>query len=364
VIFLGLNKTIIVSNQNLNGNFYGRFLGVSAAKQLNFNKTAAYNHIVTQLDFGPRVPGTVSHDDCASWISSELNQVTDSVVTHNFTIQKSGEPSYQCQNILGKINTQKENIVILSAHWDSRNVAEKDTINQSLPIPGANDGGSGVGVLLELARVLYDFKEWLDCQLWLLFLDAEDQGYSRGMYGLQGWNWAEGSVFFANEIESFYDNSTEDFDCFILLDMVGGSNLQFIKEGRSDDALHDSIFDEGTRLGYYEAFPSQPEIMYVLDDHVAFYDIGIPVVDLIIDFIQGEWTYHHTHADDLSNIDIESLMITGQTLESFMKKYYTTSNTKDWRKADLPTSAYLIITVGSIFFIGLILNSIRSKKQN
>ncbi len=362
-ITLGLYLDSSIENLIHDFNKDENLLGISAAQTLYFNKTTAFNYIETQLDFGPRVPGTTSHDDCADWIRDELNETTDTILTHNFTIQKYSGPSYQCQNILGKINPQKENIVIFSAHWDSRNVAEKDTENQSLPIPGANDGGSGVAVLLELARVLSEYKSELDCQVWFLFLDAEDQGYSRGMYGLEGWSWAEGSIVFANEIDDFYNTTSETFDCFILLDMVGGSNLKFIKESRSNEALHDSIFDEGAKLGYYEAFPSQPTTMYISDDHVAFDNIGIPVIDLIIDFINGEWTYHHTHSDNLSNIDVESLLITGQTLEAFMKKYYTTNQNKDWRKADLPTSVYISITIGSIVLVGLLVRLMIRRKQ-
>jgi len=241
--------------------------------------------------------------------------------------------------------------------------SEKDTENQSLPIPGANDGGSGVAVLLDLARVMYEYKTELDCQLWFLFLDAEDQGYSRGLYGLQGWGWAEGSIEFANEIDTFYNSTSESFECFILLDMVGGSDLKFVKESRSNTALHDSIFDEGAKLGYYKAFPSQPKSMYITDDHIAFDNLGIPVIDLIIDFIDGEWIYHHTHSDNLSNIDPESLLITGSTLESFMKHYYSTNQNKDWRKADLPTSVYLVIVIGAILFSGIFINILFKRKQ-
>ena len=362
VVVLGLNMKGFISQSNykLSGN--DSWFGTSAAKTLFFNETTAYNFIETQLSFGPRVPGTLSHIECADWIREELFDITDNIMTHNFTIQKYSEPSYQCQNILGKINPAKENIVIFGAHWDSRNVAEKDTENQSSPIPGANDGGSGVAVLLELARVLYGYKDELNCQIWFLFIDAEDQGYSRGMYGLEGWYWAEGSLAFVNEIDSYYNFSLEIFECFILVDMVGGSNLQFIKESRSDEALHDSIFDEGMKLGYYEAFPSRPKVMAITDDHVAFDAFGIPVIDLIIDFVEGDWTYHHTHSDDLSNIDEESLLITGQTLESFMKTYYTLNQNKDWRNTDLPTSVYLSITVSSLFLVGLLVYLILKRK--
>ncbi|MHA2309259.1 MAG: M28 family peptidase, partial [Candidatus Heimdallarchaeaceae archaeon] len=272
---------------------------------LNFNETTAYNHIATQLDFGFRVPGTSAHNDCAEWISDQLELYTDQVSIHDYSIQIGEQPSYYCQNILGKINTEKDNIVILGTHWDSRNVAEKDSYNQSQPIPGANDGGSGVGVLLELARVLSLYKDNLDCQVWFLFIDAEDQGYSLGMYGLEYWNWCEGSKKFVEDIDGFYDSDSETFDSFILLDMVGGTNLRFVREANSDQTLHKRIFREGQKLGYSNAFPENPTGLSIIDDHIAFKDYGIPVIDLIIDFINGEWGYHHTHSDNLDNIDPE-----------------------------------------------------------
>lgn len=309
---------------------------------LDFNETNAYNHISTQLDFGFRVPGTASHNNCADWICGQIGIYTDEVMIHDYSIQIGEQPSYFCQDILGKLNTEKNKIVILGAHWDSRNVAEKDTYNQSQPIPGANDGGSGVAVLIELARVLSLYKDNLDCQIWFLFIDAEDQGYSRGMYGLEYWDWSEGSRVFVDDIDEFYDSSAENFDSFILLDMVGGSNLQFIREANSDSNLHNRIFREGQKLGYSSAFPENPTVMSIIDDHIAFKDFGMPVIDLIIDFVNGEWEYHHTHSDNLENIDPESLKITGQTVESYMKNFYTVG---------FPVWAYFVIILGSIILV-------------
>ena len=327
----GNNETILSSS--------GIISSASANNvSLNFNETIAYNHVSTQLDFGFRVPGTTAHNNCADWIRNQIDQYVDEATTHNFSIQLGGQPRYYCQNILGKINTNKNNIVILGTHWDSRNVAEKDSYNQSQPIPGANDGGSGVGVLIELARVLSLYKENLDCQIWFLFIDAEDQGYSLGMYGLEYWDWSEGSREFVEDINEFYDSSSETFDSFILLDMVGGTNLQFIREANSDQNLHRRIFREGQKLGYSNAFPENPSGMSIIDDHIAFKDIGIPVIDLIIDFINGEWEYHHTHSDNLDNIDSESLKIIGQTIESYLKTCYTEG---------FPVWAYFIIIFGS-----------------
>ncbi len=289
---------------------------------LIFNESNAYNHISSQLDFGFRVPGTTAHNNCADWIYNQIQTYVDEVDIHDFSIQKESQPSYYCQNILGKINTNKSKIVILGAHWDSRNVAEKDTYNQSQPIPGANDGGSGVGVLIELSRVFSLYKDNLDCQIWFLFLDAEDQGYSRGMYGLEYWDWSEGSKKFVEDIEEFYDSKSEKIDSFILIDMVGGTDLQFIRETNSDAILHNQIFREGRKLGYNSAFPFNPTEMAVIDDHIAFRDYGVPVIDLIIDFVNGEWDYHHTHSDNLDNIDPTSLKIIGQTIESYIKSNF------------------------------------------
>ena len=328
---------------------------------LNFNSTNAYDHIKTQLDFGFRVPGTEAHVNCANWISNTLYSSINTVEIHNFEIQKSGQPSYNCRNILGKLNTDEKEIVILAAHWDSRNAAEKDSVNQTLPIPGANDGGSGVGVLLELARILSLYENNLKSQFWFLFIDAEDQGLSRQIYGLQDWDWAEGSKEFANNIDDFYDSSKESFECFILLDMVGGTNLEFVKEVHSDEDLHNSIFNEGRNLGYTQAFPTDPEIKSIIDDHIAFYELGIPVIDLIIDFNSGEWLYHHTHSDDLSHIDQNSLNITGSTVESFIKRYYTTGTEESWTIEEEHTQLKIGVVIFSLSILGCISILLRKK---
>ncbi|MCG3223033.1 MAG: Zn-dependent exopeptidase M28, partial [Candidatus Heimdallarchaeota archaeon] len=280
------------------------------------------------------------------------------VLTHNFTIQKEGQAAYECQNILGKLNTNEEKIVILGAHWDSRNVSEKDYIDRNLPIPGANDGASGVAVLIELARSLSFYTANLTCQVWFLFIDAEDQGYTNGMYGIQDWGYVEGSPIFVENIENFYDPSEEILECFILLDMVGGTNLTFIKESRSDDNLHEGIFTEGRLLGYNESFPVTPKTMSINDDHIPFTELDIPVVDLIIDFLYGDWTHHHTHLDDLSNIDPESLKITGRTVESFLKTYYSIDSNQTWIESDsgFPLWGYsliglVIIVIATVIFL-------------
>ncbi len=346
IFVLLVNLNVLIGYSTINP--LSEFNSVTQNGQiLQFNETNAYNHISSQLDIGYRVPGTSDHDFCADWIRDQIHTHVDSIITHNFTIQKEGQAAYECQNILGKMNTDEEKIVILGAHWDSRNVSEKDYIDRHLPIPGANDGASGVAVLIELARILSYYTDNLTCQIWFLFIDAEDQGLTNGMYGIQDWNYVEGSPVFVEEIDDFYDSSSEELECFILLDMVGGTNLTFIKESRSDEALHESIFNEGRNLGYNDSFPISPKIMSITDDHIPFKSLNIPVIDLIIDFIYGDWTHHHTHSDDLSNIDIESLRITGRTIESFIKNYFSLNSSQTWNDDDFifPLWGYSLIGV-------------------
>lgn len=333
--------------------------------QLQFNASKAYDHIITQLNFGFRVPGYQAHDDCANWINQTLQNITEAVIVQEFTIQKSGQPAYQCQNILGKLNTNETDIIILGAHWDSRAVAEKDSYNKTQPIPGANDGASGVAVLLELARILNQSKAEINAQIWLVCLDAEDQGN----YGIEGWRWCEGAIAFNNALESFYNSDNESINCFILLDMVGGTNLKFIDEAHSTNTLQNAMFLEGRSLGYIEQFPEWPKLMAITDDHVPFLENNIASVDVIIDFIDGPWKHHHKHSDDLSNIDINSLNITGRTTESFIKTYYNSTSLPNWGNPSnndmwqLWLWPVLIITVIGIAFVFIIKYS-REKSFN
>lgn len=339
------------------------------AYQHQFNAQNAYQHIGTQLDFGYRVPGYTAHDQCADWIRNQMESKTEQVITHQFT--KDG---IECENILAKINIQKSNIVILGAHWDSRAVAEKDPDpeNQDDPIPGANDGASGVAVLIELARIFETIKVNISCQVWFLFLDAEDQGESLGVYGIDGWSWCEGSRAFNNVIDQYYDGPAETIESFVLLDMVGGTNLQFIREsGYTDDDLYDQIWFVGRDLGYTTEFPSDYASYRIIDDHVYFHQNGIPAADLIIDFSSGNprWNHHHRQTDDLSNIAQSSLDATGKTMESYFNVFYNSeapppnypNNTGGWE-----TWQYILVIGGgtvAVVAIGIsILNKIQMKK--
>lgn len=271
---------------------------------------------------GFRIPGTEDRVNCANYFISKFQNIDSNFtyVLHNFTVQ-----SIECQNVLFKMNQNHDKIVILGAHYDSRAKATKDPnpLNRSDPVPGANDAASGSAVLIELAQNLYQKRENLSCQVWFLFFDAEDQGADSGGSGMAGWDWCEGSQRFVAEINNFYDEQTENFDCMILLDMVGGINLRFINELYSTSSLLDELFAIGRALGYTNQFPSNPEENRILDDHRAFLNIGIPSADLIINFWDNpDWDFHHTISDNITYVRSDSLQVTGRTVEQFIYNNY------------------------------------------
>jgi len=290
---------------------------------LEFNGDNAYLMVEDQINLNLthyRTPGTKGREDCADYFVNKFKEIDENFtyILHNFTIL-----SVDCQNVVFKLNEHLDNIIILAAHYDSRAKATKDpTIAlRSYPVPGANDGASGCGALIELARVFYDQRLDIECQIWFLFFDAEDQGYDYDA-GIPGWNWCEGSTRFANNLEDFYD-SPEYFDCMILLDMVGGANLQFINEQHSTSSLLQELFEIGRQLGFEQDYPANPISATITDDHVSFVEKGIPSADLIINFWNNpSWNYHHTTLDNLSHISNHSLEITGKTIEQFIFNNY------------------------------------------
>ena len=298
---------------------------------LNFNENNAYDHVVYQTNIGYRIPGTNASRTCTTYFVSEFQDID---IHFNYTLHNFTTHLTSCQNALFKLNDDEENIIILGAHYDSRAKATKDPTlsNRNLPIQGANDGASGCAVLLELARVCYQIKDNLSCQLWFIFFDAEDQGKDSGGYGIDGWDWCEGSLKFVSDIDSFYNSSIERIQCMLLLDMVGGVNLQFIAEHHSTSSLLDELFDIGRQLGYTAEFPVYRTSKVVLDDHVPFIYADIPSADLIINFWNNpSWPYHHTIKDDISSISRHSLEVTGKTVEQFIYNNYLNSSSSSYQ---------------------------------
>ena len=339
--------------------------------ELKFKGDQAFIYLEDQLNIGYRIPGTQERADSANYFISKFKEIDSNFTNmlHNFTIH-----STNCQNVLFKINENQSNIVILGAHYDTRARATKDLINDSVPVPGANDGASGSAVLIELAKVFYDVRENLSCQIWFLFFDAEDQGYDKGP-GIVGWDWVEGSTNFVNDIDNFYDSQNEEFEAMILLDMVGGKNLRFINEEYSTSSLLDELFATGRELGYTTQFPSNPTSGRITDDHVAFVNIGIPSADLIINFWDDpNWPFHHTTEDNINNVEDISLEATGRTIEQFIYNNYLNTTTEIYKgkypwvedidKTFLETVMFFIIVVAIVSIIILSVKIVKQKPSN
>jgi glutaminyl-peptide cyclotransferase len=201
-----------------------------------------------------------------------------------------GHPIY---NIIAKRNDQSPQIV-LGAHYDTRFFADNDPdlTKRSQPVPGANDGASGVAILLELARSLP--KDIIPT--WLVFFDTEDNGR------LDGWDWILGSRAFAEEIKIAPR-------AVVIVDMIGDADLNIYLEKNSNLAIRTEIWSTAEKLGYGDVFINK-EKYSMEDDHTPFLEAGIPAVD-IIDF---DYPYWHTTLDTPDKVSAKSLQAVGETL--------------------------------------------------
>ncbi len=255
---------------------------------VSFDSSRAYADVQTQVSFGQRTPGSEGHARVREWMRKELESAGWIVKVHE--TERLGHPIY---NLIAKRSEENPEI-ILGAHYDTRFFADADPdpARRSQPVPGANDGASGVAVLLELARALP--KETLP--IWLVFFDAEDNGR------VEGWDWILGSRAFVEEIPA-------QPRAVVIVDMVGDSDLNIYLERNSDHAIRAEIWETASQLGYGDMFLNE-ERYSMLDDHTPFIKAGIPAV-LIIDF---DYPYWHTTQDTLDKVSAKSLGAVGETL--------------------------------------------------
>ncbi len=270
-------------------------VGVSSCNQdsslelIDFDGQEAYEFVSHQLSFGPRIPGESGHELTISLIENTLSENNWEVVTDPDEFQ-----GIEINNIVGK-KGDGDTWIIIGAHYDTRIYADQDIKmeNRLKPVPGANDGGSGVGILLELSRVIPDLSS---LEIWLVFFDQEDSG------NINGQDWIIGS-------RNFVDNLDKYPDKVIILDMVGDNDLNIYFEKSSDNELSKEIWQIADNLGYGEYFV--PEVRFnMIDDHTPFIQKGISAID-IIDF---DYPYWHTTEDTLDKISAESLEIVGKTI--------------------------------------------------
>ena len=257
-----------------------------------FNGRRALADVAYQMSVGPRTIGSTAHAQVREWIAANLEDEGWQVEIQEF--EQNGTVLY---NIIAKRGSGTP-WIILGAHYDTRLAADRDPNpdRRSDPVPGANDGASGVAVLLELSRSL---PEDLNKQIWLVFFDAEDNGR------LAGWDWILGSRHFVSMLEG-------QPQAVIIVDMIGDEDLQIYLEKNSDAGLASEIWDQAGGLGYDQFIP---EYRYqILDDHTPFLEAGIPAVD-IIDF---DYPYWHTTGDTFERVSAESLDAVGETILSWI----------------------------------------------
>ena len=257
-----------------------------------FDGQRAYEDVHRQVAMGPRIPGTEGHARILKWMQEELQGAG-----WQAEIQESESLGHPIKNLVAKRSDDSPRI-ILGAHYDSRIFAnlDPDPANHSLPVPGANDGASGVAVLIELARSLPERT----VPIWLVFFDAEDNG------NIDGWDWILGS-------REFVRNNAVQPEAVVIVDMIGDADLNIYKEFNSDPVLTDEIWAVADKLGYQDRFI--PDYRHsITDDHTPFVEAGIPAID-IIDF---DYPYWHTVHDTPDKVAAESLQTVGETLYAWI----------------------------------------------
>lgn len=277
----------------------------------DFNADSAYFFVEQQLSFGPRTPGSEAHQNCLNFLEATLKRFTPEVQIQNFKTRLSNGEIIDGKNIIASFQPEKKNRILLCAHWDSRPHADQDPdpSNHTKPLQGANDGASGVGVLLEIARhlITHETSAGID----IIFFDVEDSG----TYGDND-SWALGSQYWSKNPHQI--NYRARFG--ILLDMVGGFDPIFTKEATSmryAPGIMNKVWKTAARLGYSHYFrPTNSGA--ILDDHVAINEnLNIPTIDIIHyddENSTGFFEHWHTIADDLSAIDPISLGVVGRTV--------------------------------------------------
>ena len=260
---------------------------------VKFDGQRALADVAHQADMGPRTPGSAAHVNVRAWMREELEaagwQVEEQVA------EKMGHPIY---NLIA-YRTDAPPEIILGAHYDCRIYADHDPdlSKRKQAVPGANDGASGVAVLLELARSIP--KE--SASIWLVFFDAEDNG------NIPGWDWILGSRAFVEG----YEIAPQ---AVVIVDMIGDADLNIYKEKNSNPELTAEIWAQAAELGYEDVFIPE-EKWGMLDDHTPFLEAGIPAMD-IIDF---DYPYWHTTADTTDKISAQSLQAVGDTILGWLK---------------------------------------------
>jgi hypothetical protein len=281
--------------------------GAGGGAPREFDGEAALGYVETQLAFGPRIPNTEGHRRTGDWILEQLRQRADSVEVQEFTHVTLEGDTLELRNFIGRFRPEVGERILYLAHWDTRPRADNDANlgRQRMPVPGANDGASGVAVLLGVADVLQQRPS--DFGVDLVFVDGEDFGdFARGADVLLGSRHYAASV---------------DPDAFplyaVVWDMVGDRDLEIFQEGNSVTRAPEvvtRVWNRAHELGYRRVF--QSSVRYSMtDDHIPLLDVGIRAID-VIDFEYPHW---HTADDTLDKVSAASLQIVGDVAVALLR---------------------------------------------
>jgi len=268
-----------------------------------FSVDSAWAYLERQVAFGPRVPGMPGHAAQLAWMDEFMRARADTVIRQPFTHTASNGRTLEMTNLFARFRPGERNRILVLAHWDTRPTAdsERDATRRAQPIPGANDGASGVAVLLELANVLSRHSPPIGVDL--LFVDGEDYGPDEPDMYL-------GAKHFAATMTGYRPLYG------VLLDMIADQSPRFPIEGHSQQKapeVVDRVWRQAEDLGFGHVFVREHGIS-ITDDHLPLNDAGIRTID-IIDFDYAPW---HTLDDDLEHVAPRGLGIVGSVLTALI----------------------------------------------
>ena len=296
----------------------------------SFSSDSAYSYTQTQCDFGPRNMNSKAHDACGKWLLAKIKALADTVYVQNFDVTAFDGKVLKCTNIIAVFNPKATNRILLTSHWDSRPWADQDKVDRNKPIISASDGASGCGTLIEVARAIKSKPSSIGVDIF--FNDAEDYGYTGTL---------------ADLVQKKSDGDYEDTYCLgaqywsktphvpgykadfgVLLDMAAGHGAVFTRDGTSTFNaawVQDLIWGNAQQIGLGNYFSNQ-NTPALTDDHYYINQIAhIPTVDIIA--YDGQSSSHlfpeywHTHNDNMSVIDKNTLDAVGKTLLYTIYKY-------------------------------------------
>ena len=287
------------------------FLTNCQTNEVKFDGNSAFNWLEQQCEFGPRNPGSVGYVDCKEFLIKSLTNFSDTVFAQNFkNTELRDNKTFDLSNIIAEFKVNSEKYILLGAHWDTRPWADRDLdiSNHSTPIIGANDGASGVAVLMELAKMFDNHPPPVN--ITLVLFDGEDMG-------VEGVNnsWAKGSQYFAKNLP------IQKPDFGIIVDMIGDSNLEIPIERNSYRVAPDLV-NELWDLSEMLKLPAfQNRLGYdIYDDHIPLWEIAnIQTIDLIdFNYPNQQINHWHTLNDVPQNCSYESLEQVGQLLSTYI----------------------------------------------